>query len=180
MALLLLLVLGLSQPVFSQVSILGSWQTGTSHTKVSGSDRALIFIAHGEMDGTMNLNAVTYGGQSMTKVDEMDYRSGIDAYVAAYILDEAGVAAATNETFIPTWDTDPAEIKYASVLLADVDQGDLTGDSDKTGGTSDTISTSALAASNGEMVIVAATCGNTGTYTLNNGFTQGTHKSSDS
>jgi hypothetical protein len=30
------------------------------------------------------------------------------------------------------------------------------------------------------MVIVAATCGNLGTYTLNNGFTQGTHESANS
>ena len=107
MAVLTLLVLGLSQPALSQVAKLGNWQTGTYHTKESGTDRVLIFIAHGEMDGTMNLNAVAYGGQSMTKVVERDHRSGINAYVAAFMLDEPNIAAASKGTFVPTWSTTP-------------------------------------------------------------------------
>jgi rhamnogalacturonyl hydrolase YesR len=164
----------------SNIEILGSWVTGTSHTKESGYNRALIFIAHGEMDGTMNLTGVTYGGQAMTKVVERDYRATIDAYVVAYILDADGIAAATNSTFVPTWSATPAEIKYASVFLANVNQSTLTGASATAGGTSATISTSALATSDGDMVIDAATCGNTGTYTMNNGFTLGVNQSSDS
>lgn len=178
LAVFLLTVAGLSQPAFSQVDIIGEWQTGTSHEKESGTSGALIFIAHGEMDGTMNLTAVTYGGQAMTKIVDRNYRSGINAYVAAFILDEAGITAATNDTFSPTWDTEPAEIKYASVFLSNVNQTTLTGAYDTAGGTSDTISTSSLATTYGDMVIDAATCGNTGTYTLNNGFNQGTHQSS--
>ena len=163
-----------------QVEILGSWLTGTSHTKEAGTDRALIFIAHGEMDDTMNLAAVTYGGQSMTKVVERDYRATIDAYVVAYILDEDGIAAATNGTFVPTWSTNPDEIKYASVFLENVNQDDLTGASATAGGTSQTISTSSLTTNYGDMVIDAATCGNTGTYTFNNGFTEGVQQSAES
>jgi hypothetical protein len=169
-----------TQPPPSNIEILGSWATGTSHAKESGYNRALIFIAHGEMDGTMNLTGVTYGGQPMTKVVERDYRATIDAYVVAYILDEDGIAAATNSTFVPTWSATPAEIKYASVFLANVNQSALTGASATAGGTSSTISTSALATSNGDMVIDAATCGNTGTYTMNNGFTLGVNQSSAS
>jgi rhamnogalacturonyl hydrolase YesR len=180
MAVLLLLVLGLSQTALSQVTKLGDWQTGTSHTKESGNNRALIFVAHGEMDGAMNLASVTYGGQAMTKVVEEDFRATINAHVVAFILDEAGIASAASETFVPTWDTNPAEIKYASVFLSDVNQTDLTGNFATAGGTSSTISTSSLTTDNRDMVIVAATAGNTGTYTLNNGFTQGTHQSSAS
>jgi hypothetical protein len=165
-------------PALSQVTISGNWGTGTSHTKETGADLALIFIAHGEMDGAMNLASVTYGSQAMTKVVEEDYRATIDAYVAAFILDESGIAAATGGTFAPTWDTDPAEIKYASVFLSGVNQADLTGASATAGGTSATISTSSLTTNTGDMVIDAATCGNLGTYTLNSGFTQGTHESS--
>jgi len=176
----LLTLLCLSQPALSQVGIFGDWETGTYHLKESGTNRALIFIAHGEMDGTMNLTAVTYGGQSMTKVVDRNYTATIEAYVAAYILDEAGVAAATSGTFVPTWNTTPTEIKYASVFLSDVNQAALTGDSATAGGTSSTISTSSLTANYGDMVIDTATCGNAGTYTLNNGFNQGTHDSSAS
>lgn len=176
----LLMWLFLSRPALSQMNVLGDWQTGTSHPKESGTDRALIFIAHGEMDGAMNLADVTYGGQPMTKVVERNYNATIDAYVAAYILNEAGVAAATSDTFNPTWDTEPAEMNYASVFLSEVNQADLFGDFAAAGGTSAAISTSSLATNNGDMVIDAATCGNLGTYTVNNGFTQGTQQSSAS
>jgi hypothetical protein len=171
-----------TEPPSTDVEILGDWATGDSHTKESGTNRALIFFAHGEetSSGPMNLTAVTYGGQSMTKVVDRNYTSGIDAYVAAFILDDANVAAATGGTFVPTWSINPDEIKYASVFLQNVNQDDMTGDSDTAGGTSPTISTSSLTTSDGDMVIAAATCGNTGTYTFNNGFTRGTNISSAS
>lgn len=175
----LMTLLCLSEPAFGQVGIIGTWQTGTSHVKESGANRALIFFAHGERTTSMNLGAVTYGGQAMVKVVDHNYTaSGGYAYVAAFILDESGVAAASGETFVPTWVTAPTEIKYASVFLSDVNQLDLTGASATGGGTSGTISTSSLFADSGDMVICAATCGNTGTYILNNGFLQGTHESS--
>jgi hypothetical protein len=172
-----------TQPPPTDIEILGSWGTGLSHTKENGTNRALIFIAHGEMDGTMNLTDVTYGEQAMEKVVDRNYRAatGIDAYVAAFILTDAGIEAATDGTFSPTWSDTPAEIKYASVFLSNVNQADPNGASDTAGGTSSTISISALATNDGDMVIDAATCGNTGTYTMTaNGFTLGAHQSSDS
>ncbi|MBN1766483.1 MAG: hypothetical protein JW860_14610 [Sedimentisphaerales bacterium] len=169
-----------TDPPSTDVELVTPWQTGLTNEKPSATNRALIFVAHGEMDGVMDLTDVTYGGQSMNKVVEGNYSATIEAYVAAYILDEAGITAATNDTFNPTWDTEPAEIKYASVFLSNVNQADLTGDSATAGGTSSTILTSSLTTNNGDMVIDAATCGNTGTYTLNNGFTQGSHQSSAS
>jgi hypothetical protein len=177
-----LTVLSLSQPAFSQVNLAGSWATGTSHTKEAGTDRALIFIAHGELTSSMNLGAVTYGGQSMAKVIDRNYYSGTGAYayVAAYILNEAGVATASSGTFSVTWSATPSEVKYASVFLSNVNQTTLTGASASGGGTTNPVTTSALATSDGDMVIDAATCGNTGTYTLNNGFNQGTYQSSGS
>jgi hypothetical protein len=166
----------------TNITLLGSWATGLSHTKESGGNRALIFIAHGEMDGTMNLTGVTYGGQAMTKVVERDYRATIDAYAAAYILNDAGVAAATNNNFVVTWSTGPSEVKYASVFLSNVNQTTLTGATGTGGGTTNPVTTSsALSTNNGDMVIDAATCGNTGTYTMTaNGFTLGVNQSSAS
>jgi hypothetical protein len=140
----------------------------------------LLFIAHAERtNGAVSLNSVTYGGQSMTKVIEREVSSGSPtvyyAYVVAYILNEAGVAAATSPpgTFVPTWSTTPTEVSYASVFLQNVNQTTLTGASASNGVTSGaTITTAALATSNGDMVIDAAMCGMPGNYTVNNGFTE--------
>jgi len=158
------------------IEILGSWTTGTSHTKESGSERALIFIGHGESASTMNLSAVTYGGQPMAKVVDLSYNAASGyAYAAAFILNEAGVAAASGSTFSPTWSgTQPGNAGYASVFLSNVDQTTSTGETGIGGSTSNPVTTSALATNDGDMVILAATCGNAGSYTLNNGFTEGT------
>ncbi len=162
------------------VELAGSWTTGTSHTKESGTNRALLFIAHGELAGSdINLGSVTYGGQAMTKVTDRNIGSGTGtrAYAAAYILNEAGVAAATNGTFTPSWSgTAPTDYGYTSVFLRNVNQTTLTGAADSNGTATSTpnpIKTNLLSTSNGDMVVLAATCGNPGTYTLNNSFIEG-------
>jgi len=156
------------------VSILGSWTSGLTHTEESGTNRALVLIAHGEEAlAAISLDSVKYGGQAMTKVIERIVGTNPRDYVVAYILNEAGVAAATSGTFVPTWSTTPDEVSYASVFLQNVNQAILIGDSASNSATSGaTITTSALATSNGDMVIDAATCGNVGNYTVNNGFTE--------
>ena len=164
----------------TDIEILGSWVSGTTHAKEPGTNRVLIFIAHAESTGSMNLSSVTYGDQAMTKVMEYNYfaASGY-AYAAAYILKEAGIDAATSPpgTFIPTWDvnepTSPAA--YTSVFLSNVDQTTSIGATSSGGSTSNPVTTgSSLATNDGDMVILGATCGNAGSYTLNNGFTEGT------
>ena len=156
------------------VSIIGSWVTGTTHTKETGSNRALVFIAHAERSSGMTLNSVTYGGQAMTKVVERIISSGTTrTYVAAFVLNDAGINAATSTTFTPTWSATPTSYAYSSVFLQNVNQTTLTGaTASNATSTGATITTSALANSAGDMVIDAATCSNTGSYTVNNGFTE--------
>jgi len=165
------------------VSIIGSWETGTTHTEESGTNRALVFIAHVEDDDypTINLTSASYGGQAMTKVVEEVVSTGwwwyqIRAYVVAYILDEEGIDAADGGSFSVSWNqAAPDYVAYSSVFLEDVNQTVLTGASASNTSTSGaTIATSALTTNDGDMVIAAATCGNSGSYTLNNGFTEGT------
>ncbi len=122
----------------------------------------------------MDLQAVTYGGQSMTKVIERETQEGSNrAYVVAYILDESGIDNATSDTFSPSWSSTPDRVGYSSVFLQNVDQGDPTGPSDSYGHNSNrTISTSALSTTDGDMVILAGTAGNTGSYSVRNGFTK--------
>jgi len=170
-------------PPPTDIEILGSWETGTSHAKEDGYSRGLIFIAHAERNGTISLSSVTYGGQAMTKVIDMVVGTSYQAYVAAFILNEAGVYAATNNTFVPTWSGTPdtGNDAYSSVFLENVDQTTSIGASASNSATSgDTITTSALATSDGDMAIVAATCGNTGNYTVNNVFTEALEQDMDS
>ncbi len=160
----------------SDVLLLTGWVTGTSHADPAGSNRALVFTVHAEDDNT-NMNAsVTYGGQSMTKVVEQNVGTGYRAYAAAFILNEADIAAASNNTFSVSWAQTPSRTPgFASIFLGNVNQASLTGATSGNGNTSTaTVSSAALSTNNGDLAIVAGTCGNTGSYTVNNGFTEGT------
>jgi len=160
----------------ADVEIIGTWVSGTSHTAEAGTNRALVFTAHVEDDDTdMNLTSVTYGGQSMTKVVEQNVGSGYRAYAVAYILDETGINAASGSDFAVTWAQNPSRTPgFSSVFLQNVNQSVPTGAFDGNGAESiATIATSALSTSDGDMIIVSGTCGNSGEYTVNNGFTKG-------
>ncbi|MBN1788167.1 MAG: agmatine deiminase family protein, partial [Sedimentisphaerales bacterium] len=162
----------------TDIEILGDWATGLTHAKEAGSDRALIFIANCELSAAVSLTA-TYGGQPMTKViDVVTGTSGYRNYVAAFILDEAGIVAATNGTFVPSWSPTPTSVSYSSIFLQNVDQTNIIGATDSavvTTGT--TVATDPLNTNDGDMVILGTVSGNNGSYTLNNGFTEGTDQS---
>jgi len=162
---------------YINVETLGSWVSGLSHTKENGTHRALIFVAHVEHSAALSLNSVTYGGQSMTKVIDAIVGTSARAYVAAYILKEAGIAAASNSNFVVSWSATPLAVSYASAFDSNVDQTAATGATDSnadasTTGLINTIETDPLSAGQGDMIIMAATDGNAGSYTFNNGFTR--------
>ncbi len=157
------------------VEIIGSWSTGTTHAKESGYNRALVFVAHAKSSsGTSSLTAVTYGGRSMTKIiDKIVGSSSSRAYVAAFILNDANIEAASNVTFTPTWTSAPGSITYSSVLLQNVNQTSLVGSSASNGLTGvSTISTSALSTNSGDMVIEAAASSVVGIYSVTTGWTK--------
>jgi fibronectin type 3 domain-containing protein len=160
----------------TDVNILGSWVTGITHSKESGYNRALLFVAHAKSNsgGTPSLTGVTYGGQAMTKIIDQIIGSGSTRpYVAAFILNEAGINAATNTTFTPTWTNTPGSITYTSVFLQNVNQTTPVGSAASFGLTGvSSISTAALATSNGDMVIEDAASFASGTYTVTSGWTK--------
>jgi len=83
------------------VEIIGSWTSGTTHAQEAGTDRALVFTAHAESSSAdTDLGSVTYGGQSMTKVVDRSETTTYSAYTCAFILDEAGIDAASGSTFV--------------------------------------------------------------------------------
>jgi len=164
-----------ADPPSTGINIIGSWTSGLSHSREAGSNRALIFIAHGESTADMNLASVTYGGQPMTKVIARNYSSGGGrAYAVAYILKEPGIAAATGSTFSPIWSPSATTVGYSSAFFSNVDQTSSIGASASGGSTTNPVTTSSLNTNDGDMVIDAATCGQAGSYTLNNSFVEGT------
>ncbi|MHC4738551.1 MAG: beta strand repeat-containing protein, partial [Planctomycetota bacterium] len=154
------------------VEIIGSWVSGTSHAAEAGTNRLLIFTTHAEDNNAdMNITSVTYGGQTMTKVIDENEGTGYRAYAGLFILDEAGINAASGSSFVVTWAEIPNRTPgFSSAFLQNVDQTSPVGASASNGGTTANISTSALSTNDGDMVVLAATCGNTGTYSVNNGF----------
>ncbi|MCP4709345.1 MAG: hypothetical protein GY869_12020 [Planctomycetes bacterium] len=161
--------------LYADAQILGFWTEGTTHTAESGTNRALIFTAHTEdQDSDMNITSVTYGGQSMTKVIEQNHGTLFRSYVAAFILDEVGINDANSNTFGVTWAQNPLTTPgYSSVFLGNIIQSTPIGASEGNGASSGyTITTNPLSTNNGDIVIVAGTNGNSGTYSVNNGFTK--------
>jgi len=158
------------------VAILGSWTTGTTHAKeTAGTNRALVFVAHAKSSSSSSsLTGVTYGGRTMTKIiDKLTGSSSSRAYVAAFILNDAGINAATSTTFTPTWTSQPSSITYSSVFLQNANQTALVGATASAGATSSTtVSTSALTNSVGDRVIEAAASSSTGTYSVTTGWTK--------
>ncbi|MHC5074153.1 MAG: CotH kinase family protein, partial [Planctomycetota bacterium] len=161
------------------VQLLGdpNWIQGTSHTKETGDNRGLIFTAHVEdSDGLIDLTAVEYGGQSMTKVIEKASTSTTKAYAVAYFLDEAGIAAASGSTFnVINWGSNPpAKVGYSSAFFSGVGQTHPLGYAFSNSSEVDYfISTDPLTTNNGDMVILAGSCISTGSYDPpQNGFTE--------
>ncbi|GAF85018.1 unnamed protein product, partial [marine sediment metagenome] len=117
----------------------------------------------------------------MTKVVDWIYTDGYSAYTAAFILDEAGIEAATGSDFVVTWDVAPsATPAFSSVFLENVDQSDLVGETGTGGSTTTEAETPALSTNDGDMAFVAGSCGNTGTYSTINGFTEAIEVAPDS
>ncbi|MFA5293609.1 MAG: endo-1,4-beta-xylanase [Phycisphaerae bacterium] len=159
----------------ANVELLGSWATGLNHAKEPGQNRILVFVAHGLSWGGADLTSVSYGGKPMTKVLEVDAGSSFGYQVAVFVLHDAYITSAIATNFSPSWTSTWGSYSYSSAFFSNVNQASLIGayaGNNTASGT--TITTSPLATDQGDMVIVAATGGAAGSYTLNNGFTEGT------
>jgi glucuronoarabinoxylan endo-1,4-beta-xylanase len=160
----------------ASVDIIGSWVSGLTHTEEPGIGRGLIFFAHAESTtaGDFGPNSVKYGGQPMTKITDVNVSiSSGGVCVAAFWLNESGIAAASSDEFTVTWTTPLSRTGYGSVFLEGVHQTNPIGDKAVNSITSgNTITTSSLLTETGDMVIAASTCSSTGSYTMNNDFVE--------
>jgi hypothetical protein len=83
---------------------------------------------------------------------------------------------ATTKNFTTTWSGTPPQSGYtlrAHVFLQNVNQSAPTGATGIGESLYNPVTTPALITNYGDMVFLGATCGNAGTYTLNNGFIEG-------
>jgi hypothetical protein len=169
----------------TSVNLIGSWGTGTSHTAPTGSNRTLIFVAGMQKWGdTPTLTSVTYGGQSLTKVNDVRIHTDNGGRVEIWMLDETGIAAASGSTFVPTWDLSPDDTAYSHAFFSNVHQTNaiyIYATNSTVTTTPNPITAAALDTNNGDMVVVAAGgFWQSGTYAPQNGFTEGNDQQSGS
>jgi hypothetical protein len=124
--------------------------------------------------GASTLNSVSYGGIPMTKVYQAQAGTTLSTNVAIFILGEAGINSATSNTFSPSWSSTWGTGAYSSAFFDNVNQTTpVSAHVEASSESGATISTSPISTNVGDMVIIAATNYASGSYTLNNGFTEG-------
>jgi len=164
----------------ANVTVLTPWVSGTTHNKVSGSNRLLVVMVMGEHNSDFSAATVTYGNQEMTKQAERMYAEGTSSrtYASIYTLNEVGVNAATSGAIsvsyngIATGGSPSGGSSIYSVLLGNVNQTTpvIGAVANSLSGTS--ITTSALSSSSGDLLLYSgATAANTDA-SPNNGFTE--------
>jgi hypothetical protein len=163
----------------TNVALADSWQAGLTHVAGAGADRMLVFVATNEQQttSTPRLTGVTYGGQPLVPVLADEVSTGCcTALAEIWILDEAGLAAASGTSLVPTWTSAPDTPLYSHAVFENVDQATPIGDTTNAsviGDTPNPVPMASVTTSNGDVVIGAATAGEQGTYTAQNGFTLG-------
>ncbi|WP_442484553.1 right-handed parallel beta-helix repeat-containing protein [Aeoliella sp. SH292] len=155
-------------------AIIGDWAVGLTHEKeLIALNRALVFFTYAEdADADVNATAVTYGGRSLTKLnDRLATADGVRTYVSAWILLQDQINMAAHGQFAVTWNTTPDSVNYSSVFATNIYQPQPIRDQDsgtQEGGS--TINTSPRSTEAGDLVLVAATVANEGTFTAQHGF----------
>ncbi|MCG8404702.1 MAG: hypothetical protein MI923_05840, partial [Phycisphaerales bacterium] len=165
----------------TSVQAVTAWSNGLSHAQLPGSNRVLILTVGGENSGTV-INA-TYGGQALTQVITNVTGGSYTARASIFYLNEAGLQAATSNTFSVSLSGNSSQARFAARIYENVDQANPFGTMDSAGNSSSspaTISTDELVAQHGDMVVAAAENGNSGSYNWGAGFIRGTNQSASS
>lgn len=159
-------------PPSADVVALTAWVSGTNNPKVAGNNRMLVVMVMGENGATFLANSATYGGQTMTRVTDNGILSGSYTYSAIFVIMEAGLNAATSGAINVTWSATPAGSSIYSVLLGNVDQTTAIVKANNALAAATVISTTALSALSGDMVVMCGATANNNTQTFNNSFTK--------
>jgi hypothetical protein len=166
-----------SFPASNSVLAADSWSTGLTHTTGSGSNRLLTFVVGYENATDVGVSTVTYGTRTMTKALGQVAGTGPFDRVEIWYLNEAGIVLASSTTFAVTWGgTAPADPMYAAIGYKNVDQTTpiATTNSATTNLSTPNPITAAVTVGGGAVAVSGVINGNTGSYTWNNSFVEGT------
>ncbi|MEE8405816.1 MAG: hypothetical protein V3S32_01550, partial [Acidimicrobiia bacterium] len=163
------------------VQILDSWTNGTTHSVSAGTSRLLLVGVYGEDTLVADsVNTVTWGGQTLTKINEVIVGGGFSNIAWLGYLDEAGIAAATGDIIVVTWSGLPPSdtISYSAVTLENVDQTTPVGGSST--GTAVSASTvqpaGGLGVDSGDLAVYITVSGDIQTHTAATGYVEGTEE----
>lgn len=162
------------------VTAITSATTNYSHAAGTGANRLLVVVVGMEDTYNRTVSAITYGGRPMTQITTAAAggNSG-NPYdrVSLYYLNEAGIAAASGSTISVTWSGSVDDSHVAAAMFANVDQANPIRASvslDVDASTPNPIVAPTLTVAASDLAVAAAICGNTGNYTWNNSFSEGT------
>ncbi len=172
--------------VHSQVAIAGSFNSTNGVPNVmaasAGTNRLLVWmIGFEDDDNTNDVTAVTYGGQSMTLAVQMSTFTGggSENRVEIWILNEAGITAATHTTFIPVFSVSNPTTSHgyhtSAVTLSSVNQSTPvcgTGTGVRMASSTVSLSTAGVAVLPSELMLYVTSGGDTRTHSPNSGFTE--------
>lgn len=162
---------------------LNTWATGLTHTTPMGVNRLNVIVVAYENGSDVSVSAVTYGGQALTRIGGIANSSGTRERTEIWYLDEAGIVLAGSSTYVVTWGgSAPTSPKYSSATFGNVDQAspivDHSGNSDNDGTPNPMTTTVTVVA--GGMSLSGIMNGNTGSFTWNNSYVEGTDQSGSS
>ena len=157
-----------------------TWTTGLTHTVGTGNDRLLVFMVAYENTSDTLISTVRYGGQLLTKINGTAVGTNPTERIEVWYLKETGIVAATNTTFVMTYGgTTPTSQHFAAASYRNVLQTAPVLNSainSTNASTPNPLPVSVTVAADG-FAIGAVISGNTGSFTWNNSWTEGTDQS---
>ena len=162
-----------------------TWHSGlTGSTVPAGSNRLVIFVTGFENNGDTDITGVSYGGVAMTEaVGYVTTASGFKARCEIWYLKEADIPTGLLD-FVVTYALGaPIDPMHAAATFQNVDQTTPIADTALNQSSAgynpdvDPIEATVNVVEDG-MAIAGAVCGNTGTYSWGNGWTEGTDQTS--
>ncbi len=176
-------ITGSSMAASINVVRLNTWATGLTHATASGVNRLNVFVVAYENGTDVAVSAVTYGGQSLTRIGGTVNPSGTRERTEIWYLDEAGIVAAGSSTYAVTWGgSAPSSPKYSSATFGNVDQASpiVHHSGNAVDGSSPNPLTTSVSVVAGGMALSGIMNGNTGSFSWQNSFIEGTDQSGSS
>jgi hypothetical protein len=158
-----------------------TWTTGLTHTAGAGNDRLLMFAVGYENGSDVSVNTVSYGGQSLTRINGTVAGTNSLDRIELWYLKEAGIVAASNGTFVVSYGGGtPSAQHFVAATFRNVDQTApvfANSVNSTNASTPNPLPTSVGVTADG-MAVSASISGNAGSFIWNNGWTEGTDQSS--